>query len=153
VDSAAIPRCGCNGCITGIKLYDSTGKEVEHAFLTAADLNGGQHRLEVVTVKGLDRPGLLYSVGNPTQYYWSNLVFIDRGTLLNVNGWHPKMTPLWAAGVTVQPDGIVAATAVHSRIPEPLRIAHLIATGIVLGESSKRDRSVLCEHAWRNAGN
>jgi endonuclease V-like protein UPF0215 family len=34
--------------------------------------------------------------------------------------------------------GIVAATAVHSRIPEPLRIAHLIATGIVLGESSKR---------------
>lgn len=33
---------------------------------------------------------------------------------------------------------IVADCAVHSRIPEPLRVAHLIATGIVLGESSKR---------------
>ncbi|WP_424358247.1 DUF99 family protein [Methanocella sp. MCL-LM] len=33
---------------------------------------------------------------------------------------------------------IVAATAVHSRLPEPLRMAHLISTGIVLGESSKR---------------
>ncbi len=34
--------------------------------------------------------------------------------------------------------GIVVASAVHSRIPEPLRAAHLIATGVVLGESSKR---------------
>ncbi|HMK46009.1 MAG TPA: DUF99 family protein [Methanocella sp.] len=33
---------------------------------------------------------------------------------------------------------ISAGCAVHSRIPEPLRVAHLIATGIVLGESSKR---------------
>lgn len=33
---------------------------------------------------------------------------------------------------------LVSACAVHSRVPEPLRVAHLIATGIVLGESSKR---------------
>lgn len=33
---------------------------------------------------------------------------------------------------------VVKATAVHSRVPEPVRVAHLIATGIVLGESSKR---------------
>lgn len=33
---------------------------------------------------------------------------------------------------------IVAGSAIHSRLPEPLRIAHMIATGIVLGESSKR---------------
>jgi endonuclease V-like protein UPF0215 family len=33
---------------------------------------------------------------------------------------------------------IVIETAVHSRVPEPLRVAHLIATGVVLGESSKR---------------
>lgn len=33
---------------------------------------------------------------------------------------------------------IVVGCSIHSRIPEPLRVAHLIATGIVLGESSKR---------------
>lgn len=33
---------------------------------------------------------------------------------------------------------IVKASAVHSRIPEPVRTAHIIATGVVLGESSKR---------------
>ncbi len=33
---------------------------------------------------------------------------------------------------------IVSATAIHSRVPEPVRVAHLIATGIVLGESSPR---------------
>jgi endonuclease V-like protein UPF0215 family len=33
---------------------------------------------------------------------------------------------------------VVKATAVHSRVPEPVRVAHLIATGIVLGESSRR---------------
>ena len=33
---------------------------------------------------------------------------------------------------------IVRATAIHSRVPEPVRVAHLIATGIVLGESSHR---------------
>ena len=33
---------------------------------------------------------------------------------------------------------LICETAVHSRIPEPLRVAHLIATGIVLGESSRR---------------
>ncbi len=34
--------------------------------------------------------------------------------------------------------GIVRGSATHSRIPEPVRVAHLIATGIVLGESSRR---------------
>lgn len=33
---------------------------------------------------------------------------------------------------------VVVETAVHSRIPEPVRVAHLIATGVVLGESSRR---------------
>lgn len=33
---------------------------------------------------------------------------------------------------------IVRFSATHSRIPEPIRVAHLIATGIVLGESSRR---------------
>jgi hypothetical protein len=33
---------------------------------------------------------------------------------------------------------IVQASATHSRIPEPVRVAHLIATGVVLGESSRR---------------
>ena len=33
---------------------------------------------------------------------------------------------------------IVRSSATHSRIPEPIRVAHLIATGIVLGESSRR---------------
>jgi endonuclease V-like protein UPF0215 family len=33
---------------------------------------------------------------------------------------------------------VVKATAIHSRVPEPVRVAHLIATGIILGESSRR---------------
>lgn len=33
---------------------------------------------------------------------------------------------------------IVRMTSTHSNIPEPLRVAHIIATGIVLGESSGR---------------
>lgn len=33
---------------------------------------------------------------------------------------------------------IVRTSSTHSRIPEPIRVAHLIATGIVLGESSRR---------------
>jgi len=31
--------------------------------------------------------------------------------------------------------GIIRITSTHSNIPEPLRVAHLIATGVVLGES------------------
>ncbi len=31
---------------------------------------------------------------------------------------------------------IVRITSIHSNIPEPLRVAHLIATGVVLGEST-----------------
>ncbi len=33
---------------------------------------------------------------------------------------------------------IVLSSATHSRIPEPVRVAHLIATGVILGESSRR---------------
>nr|WP_255668428.1 DUF99 family protein [Methanocella sp. CWC-04] len=33
---------------------------------------------------------------------------------------------------------IVQATSIHSRIPEPIRVAHIIATGVILGESKKR---------------
>jgi endonuclease V-like protein UPF0215 family len=31
---------------------------------------------------------------------------------------------------------IITMTSIHSNIPEPLRVAHLIATGVVLGEST-----------------
>ncbi|HEY3272728.1 MAG TPA: DUF99 family protein [Methanocella sp.] len=33
---------------------------------------------------------------------------------------------------------LIVNTAVHSRLPEPIRVAHIIATGVVLGESSRR---------------
>jgi endonuclease V-like protein UPF0215 family len=33
---------------------------------------------------------------------------------------------------------LIVETAVHSRLPEPVRVAHIIATGVVLGESSRR---------------
>jgi len=33
---------------------------------------------------------------------------------------------------------IIKLATIHSLIPEPLRVAHLIATGIVLGESVGR---------------
>jgi hypothetical protein len=43
------------------------------------------------------------------------------------------------AGISCQDaKDIVIASSTHSRIPEPVRVAHLIATGIILGESKKR---------------
>jgi endonuclease V-like protein UPF0215 family len=33
---------------------------------------------------------------------------------------------------------LIVETAVHSRVPEPVRVAHIVATGVVLGESSRR---------------
>jgi endonuclease V-like protein UPF0215 family len=33
---------------------------------------------------------------------------------------------------------LIVDTAIHSRLPEPVRVAHIIATGVVLGESSRR---------------
>jgi endonuclease V-like protein UPF0215 family len=33
---------------------------------------------------------------------------------------------------------LIVDTAIHSRLPEPVRVAHLVATGVVLGESSRR---------------
>jgi endonuclease V-like protein UPF0215 family len=33
---------------------------------------------------------------------------------------------------------LIVDTAVHSRLPEPLRVAHIVATGVVLGESRRR---------------
>jgi endonuclease V-like protein UPF0215 family len=55
-----------------------------------------------------------------------------------------EMEPL--AGIQVQRVGLSAAeaeavvrsTAVHGRIPEPLRVAHLIAGGVATGESRGR---------------
>jgi endonuclease V-like protein UPF0215 family len=55
-------------------------------------------------------------------------------------------TPEPAAGVYVQRAGLsplaarqlVAALAVNGRIPEPLRVAHLIAGGVATGESRGR---------------
>lgn len=58
-----------------------------------------------------------------------------------------RLSPMEAAaGVFIQRAGIefeaaqtlVAALALHSRIPEPLRAAHLIAAGIERGESRHR---------------
>ncbi len=53
----------------------------------------------------------------------------------------PRGEPIYiqSRGIDVeQAANIVLASATHSRIPEPVRVAHLIATGIVLGESSRR---------------
>ena len=33
---------------------------------------------------------------------------------------------------------LIVGTAIHSRLPEPVRVAHIIATGVVLGRSRKR---------------
>ena len=43
------------------------------------------------------------------------------------------------AGISVQDaQDIMALSATHSNIPEPLRVAHLISAGIVMGESKGR---------------
>ena len=66
--------------------------------------------------------------------------------ILNAGPITEVQTPWRGGPVHIQCKGIettaaatvVAGSAIHSRLPEPLRLAHLIATGIVLGESSKR---------------
>ena len=82
-----------------------------------------------------------------------NLPAIRRALLMNVPGGKRKwalieqagpMEPL--AGVFVQrmgvslgdTEGMIRRLAVNSVLPEPLRVAHMIAGGLVLGESRHR---------------
>ena len=79
----------------------------------------------------------LDNLPDPEQRYQA---ILNAGTITEVQ------TPWRGGPVHIQCKGIektdaatvVAGCAIHSRVPEPLRIAHMIATGIVLGESSKR---------------
>ena len=65
---------------------------------------------------------------------------LNAGPIAEVQtSWRGQPVYIQCQGIeTAAAAELVTATAVHSRLPEPLRLAHLIATGIVLGESSKR---------------
>lgn len=104
----------------------------------------------------IDLQGLYDAVGIPVvavSRRAPDLNAIRRALLEHVRGGARKwrlieqagpMQP--AAGLYVQRCGIVqfeaeallTRLATHSRMPEPLRVAHLIAAGVTLGESRHR---------------
>ncbi|AFC99842.1 hypothetical protein Mtc_1086 [Methanocella conradii HZ254] len=103
-------------------LYESTGipvisvmrKPPDMASIKSAlkNLSEPEHRFEVISRAGnaIEVPA---KRGKPIYMQYKGL---DADSALN----------------------IVRSSTTHSRVPEPLRVAHLIATGIVLGESSPR---------------
>lgn len=101
------------------------------------------HRLH----RELDRPVLVVARRQP------RLPAMKDYLVHNVPGWHRKWRLIEAAGpmeplrgVFIQRAGLtmaqaghlLAATTAHGRIPEPLRLAHLVAGGIVTGNSRGR---------------
>jgi len=101
------------------------------------------HRLH----RELDRPVLVVARRKP------RLPAMKDYLVQNVPGWPRKWQLIQAAGpmdplrgVYVQRVGLtlnqaghlLAATTTHGRVPEPLRLAHLIAGGIVTGNSRGR---------------
>jgi endonuclease V-like protein UPF0215 family len=64
---------------------------------------------------------------------WQSLLNAGR---IHEIGVHGNLLYIQCAGIEIEDASkIVQLATTHSHIPEPLRIAHLIATGIVCGES------------------
>lgn len=90
-----------------LQLLDSQGRLVRafHAPLPP----GGQIRLDVISVPGIDRPALLYQAGRPDTWHQNQLLWLHDG-LVGAYGWWPKTEIAFAAGIGVEPDGTVVMT-------------------------------------------
>ncbi|MDF2628804.1 MAG: hypothetical protein K0R39_2635 [Symbiobacteriaceae bacterium] len=93
-----------------LRLYGSDGLVVEHTF---ADLQQAQsdlqHRVDVVQLKGVDRPVLMYQLGAADRWHQTDFKVMEGDQFQSVWGWHPKTNLLWMASVRVSEDGIVVA--------------------------------------------
>lgn len=78
----------------------------------------------------------LENVDSPEKRYDA---ILKAGTTVKIQTTKGKPIFIQSKGIDVKDaKELVMATSVHSRIPEPIRVAHIIATGVVLGESSRR---------------
>lgn len=115
--------------------------------------------LQGITFAGfnvVDVPGLHAALGIPVVVvarHRPDLAAMRRALLEHVRGGARKWRLIEAAGPMEAVDGLyvqragigpadcaalVAGLRVHSAVPEPLRVAHLIAGGVTLGESRGR---------------
>lgn len=104
-------------------LYDSTRipvitvmrnlPDMESIRLALTNLEQGDLRYEIILRAGKAIPVETSESGGPVYIQWRGLSDEDA-------------------------ENIIKISACYSRLPEPIRVAHMIATGVVLGESSKR---------------
>lgn len=147
--SAHIRRDGVNSTATLIRLIrDSRFYPQLQAVLLQGIAFGGFNVIDINTLhESLDLPVVVVSRSKP------NLTKIKSALLKKVPGGRKKWQLIQKAGpmekagnVYVQRVGLnkertaalLTRFAVNSDIPEPLRTAHLIAGGIMLGESRHR---------------
>ncbi len=70
---------------------------------------GMSHRLDVVSLPGIDRPTLIYQIGRPDSWHSIMFRWLHEG-LVGPQGIAPKTDIVSGAGVAVEPDGTVAIT-------------------------------------------
>ncbi len=61
--------------------------------------------------------------------------------LVEAAGRMEKLGPVWVQRIGLSPSAarrLLEATTLHGNLPEPLRVAHLIAGGVTVGQSTKR---------------
>jgi len=144
-----VDKDGCDSTDEIVRLVDGT-RFAEHVqlILLQGIAFGGFNVVDAVMLRErLDRPVMVVARKRP------DMAGIRRALLSRVPGGSRKweliervgpMVP--ECGVWVQRIGITAAQsrsvierfAIHSRIPEPLRVAHLIAGALVAGQSRGR---------------
>lgn len=69
----------------------------------------------------------LEAVENAGEFYWVRIPYRKSRICFQIYGINKK-----------DAEEIIKKTSIHSIVPEPLRVAHLIATGTILGESVGR---------------
>jgi endonuclease V-like protein UPF0215 family len=94
----------------------------------------------VVTRRLPDMESIGYALKNLGQPGLRLEAILSAGPLFEVQTkWHGGPVYFQCKGIEKEDAArLIVDTAVHSRLPEPVRVAHIIATGIVLGESSRR---------------
>ncbi|NJD78526.1 MAG: DUF99 family protein [Candidatus Methanoperedens sp.] len=89
-------------------VFMRTYPDFEKIKLALSHLDDAEKRWEIIQTAGT-----IYDISTPGKTVFIQLCGIDKESAIT----------------------IVRRTSIHSNIPEPLRVAHLIATGVVLGES------------------
>ncbi len=83
--------------------------DFEKIKLALSHLEGAEKRWKII-----QKAGKIHDIASPDKTVFIQFCGLDKETAVE----------------------IIRKTSTHSHIPEPLRVAHLIATGVVLGEST-----------------